>query len=243
MAESRRLAAKSVLPPKFILQATIAQMQGFVDTPAAENPFVTTLAQKMEGMPAMSDARREELRAQAEKIVATQVYPAWKKAIALLASQLPSSTDDAGLWRLKGGTDDYRYALRRYTTTSMSPEQIHELGLRQVATIEKQMDGILRQLGRTEGTVKERIEKLQADLTYPNPASDESREQIMRDIDAILRDAQKRAAVLFDRQPKASVIALRIRVFRRPTRRLRRLLRRRMDRDRESFCIREGSIG
>jgi uncharacterized protein (DUF885 family) len=208
MAESRRLAAKGILPPKFILQATIAQMQGFVDTPGTQNPFVTTLAQKMQGMPAMSDVRREELRAQAEKMVATQVYPAWKKAIALLASQLPSSTDDAGLWRLKGGADDYRYALRRYTTTSMSPEQIHELGLRQVATIEKQMDGILRQLGRTEGTVKERIEKLQADLTYPNPASDESREQIMRDIDAILRDAQKRAAVLFDRQPKASLIAL-----------------------------------
>jgi uncharacterized protein (DUF885 family) len=208
MAESRRLAAKGILPPKFILQATIAQMQGFVDTPGTQNPFVTTLAQKMQGMPAMSDVRREELRAQAEKMVATQVYPAWKKAIALLASQLPSSTDDAGLWRLKGGADDYRYALRRYTTTSMSPEQIHELGLRQVATIEKQMDGILRQLGRTEGTVKESIEKLQADLTYPNPASDESREQIMRDIDAILRDAQKRAAVLFDRQPKASLIAL-----------------------------------
>ena len=207
MAESRRLAAKGILPPRFILQATIQQMQSFVGTPAAENPFVTTLAQKMQPIEAMPGARREELRAQAEKIVDAQVYPAWKKAIALLTSQLPSSTDDAGLWRLKGGADDYRYMLRRFTITNMTPDQIHELGLRQVATIEKQMDGILRQLGRTEGTVKERIEKLQADMMYPNPTSDESREQIMRDIDAILRDAQKRATILFDKQPKAAIIA------------------------------------
>jgi uncharacterized protein (DUF885 family) len=55
--------------------------------------------------------------------------------------------------------------------------------------------------------VKERVEKLQADLRYPNPASDESREQIMRDIEVILRDGQERAALLFDKRPKASVIA------------------------------------
>jgi uncharacterized protein (DUF885 family) len=55
--------------------------------------------------------------------------------------------------------------------------------------------------------VKERIEKLRADLMYPNPASEESREQIMRDIEVILRDAQQRAALLFDKRPKAAVIA------------------------------------
>ena len=89
----------------------------------------------------------------------------------------------------------------------MSPDEIHELGLRQVAAIQSRMDQILRQLGRTEGSVKDRIEKLRRDRAYPNPASDESRAQIMRDIDSILDDAQKRAALLFDVTPKSRVVA------------------------------------
>jgi uncharacterized protein (DUF885 family) len=90
-------------------------------------------------------------------VVAGNVYPAWRKGIALLQSQLPRSNNDAGLWRLNGGGDAYAYFLRRYTTTGMTPDEIHELGKRQVAAIEKRMDEILRGLGRMDGTVKSRI--------------------------------------------------------------------------------------
>lgn len=89
----------------------------------------------------------------------------------------------------------------------MTPDQIHDLGLRQVEMIERQMDTIFKRLNRAEGTIKERIDKLRTDLAYPNPASEESREQIMRDINVIIQDAQRRAALLFDKRPKASVIA------------------------------------
>src|SRR5579871_4687332 len=124
MAEARRIASKNIIPPTFILQATIKQMQSFADPSPAQNPFVAIFAQKMEAakLPA---GRRAELQAEAEKIVATQVYPAWKKAIALLESQLPRSTNDAGLWRLKGGPEAYAYFLRRFTTTNLTAEQIH----------------------------------------------------------------------------------------------------------------------
>ena len=207
MAESKRIAAKGIIPPKFILQATIKQMEGFADGSPGQNPLVAILAQKMQAIPAMPTAKQEELRAKAEKIVGEQIYPAYKKATALLRSQLPRANDNAGLWRLKGGPEAYAFFLREFTTTNMTADQIHELGLRQVSTIERQMDEVLKRLGRTQGTVKERIEKLQADLTYPNPTSNESREQIMKDIDVILRDAQKRAALLFDKRPKAEVVA------------------------------------
>ena len=207
ISESRRLAKKNVIPPRFILEATIRQIQSFVDPSPGQNPFVTAFAGKMAAVKAISDAQREQLRAEAEKIVGTQIYPAWKKAAATLQSQLPRSTGDAGLWRLKGGPEAYAYFLRRYTTTNLTADQIHEIGLQQVARIETQMDGLLRQLGRTAGPVKERIAKLKLDLQYPNPASEESRAQIMRDIDGIIRDAETRAALLFDLRPKAPVVA------------------------------------
>src|SRR5439155_20519838 len=99
IADSRRLAAKNVIPPRFILGATIKQMQSFVDPSPGQNPFVTAFAEKMAAVDAIPAAQREQLRAEAEKIVGTQIYPAWKKAIATLQSQLPRSTNDAGLWR------------------------------------------------------------------------------------------------------------------------------------------------
>jgi len=105
ITQSNRLAAKGVIPPKFILQATIQQMQNFSDPSPARNPFVTVLEEKMAAIKTMPEGKREELRAQAEKVVATQIYPVWKKATAVLESQLPRSTDDAGLWRLKGGPE------------------------------------------------------------------------------------------------------------------------------------------
>ena len=60
---------------------------------------------------------------------------------------------------------------------------------------------------RTEGTVKDRIEKLSVDMRYPNPSSEESRAQIMKDIDSILADSQRRSALLFDIRPKTPVVA------------------------------------
>ena len=96
----------------------------------------------MDAIKDLSPARRNELRDEAEKIVETQVYPAWKRGVAALESQLPHSTDDAGLWRLKGGAEAYAYFLHRYTTTHLTADQIHEIGLREVARIEKEMDGI-----------------------------------------------------------------------------------------------------
>lgn len=203
IAEARALAAKNIIPPKFILNATIKQMQGFADPAPAQNPLVAIFAQKMEAAK-IPEARREALRSEAEKIVSVEVYPLWKNAIATLQAQLPRSTDDAGLWRLKGGANAYAYFLRRYTTTNLTPEQIHQTGLNEVARIEKEMDTIFRRLGRSEGSINERSEKLKRDLAYP--LTEEGRATLMAEADAILRDAEKRAAVLFDKTPKSRVI-------------------------------------
>jgi uncharacterized protein (DUF885 family) len=206
IAEAKRLESKNVRPPKFILEATVRQMQRFADPSPAQNPFVTVLVEKMQSAQ-VPQAKSEQLRAEAEKIVGQQVYPAWKRAIAVLASQQPKATADAGLWRLRGGAEAYRFFLHFHTTTDLTPEQIHQIGLDQVAQIEARMDTLFKQLGRTEGTVAARIEKLKLDMQYPDPASTASREQIMRDIDAILRDALERSAALFDLRPKSPVVA------------------------------------
>ena len=205
IAEAGRLKAKRMVPPRFILRSTLSQLEQFIGTPAAQNPLVAVFAERMRDIESLKPDEKEALRADAEKIVASDVYPAWRKAIALLESIVPASTDDAGLWRLPGGDKAYAYNLRRFTTTKLTPDEIHALGLRQVARLEAEMDKVFRSIGRSEGTLKARIAALSKELAYPN--TEEGRGQIMGDIERILRDAEKRSAVLFAETPKAPVIA------------------------------------
>ncbi len=205
IAEARRRADKGVLPPRFILQATVRQMRGFTEPSPNQNPFVTVFAQKIDGIQSMPETRRQMLRAQAEQIVAAQIYPAWKKGVELLESQMARATDEAGLWRFKSGSNAYAYALRRFTTTNLTAEQIHQIGLREVARIESEMDTIFRRLGRSEGPLQNRIDTLKKDLGYP--LTEQGRELIMADVNQILRDAQKRSEALFDTVPKSPVVA------------------------------------
>jgi uncharacterized protein (DUF885 family)/quercetin dioxygenase-like cupin family protein len=206
IAESRGLIAKNMFPPRFILRATVTQMRQFIATPPAKNPFVDAFAERMAAAKSvLPAARREELRAQAERIVAAQVYPAWKRAIALLEPLLSRATDEAGLWRFKGGDEAYAYALRRFTTTNLTADQIHQIGLQRVASIEQEMDTILRRLGRTEGSLTDRIKAIEKSQSYP--LTEDGRRLIMADVEQILRDAEKRAALQFDVRPKAPVVA------------------------------------
>ena len=207
IAEARRIAGLKLLPPRFIVQATLAKMQTFSDVPAAQNPLVTAFATRIASIAALPAAEREALQARATKLVGDEVYPAWRTAIALLESLLPQTTDDAGLWRYKKGAEVYAYALERFTTTKLTADQIHEIGLKQVARIEAEMDRILKSIGRTEGTVRERTEKLENDLRYPDVTSDATRALVMQDIDGLIKDAIVRSQTLFSQQPKTPVVA------------------------------------
>jgi uncharacterized protein (DUF885 family) len=205
IAEAKRLSAKNMIPPKFIVEATIKQMSDFISTPPPANPFVTTFAQRLGQVKSVPPAHVQELRAQVEKIVQTEIYPAWREGIALLQSLVAKTTDDAGISRFKGGTDAYAYDLHRFTTTKYTADQIHQIGLEHVASIEKQMDELLRKLGRTQGSVKDRIEQLKKDQAYP--LTENGRTQIMAEVERILRDAQRRSETLFDKKPKEVVVA------------------------------------
>jgi uncharacterized protein (DUF885 family) len=207
LVEAKRVAAAGLIPPAFIIKTTLASMRTFRDVPPEQNALVTVLAQKMGAIGGMAPDQRTKLQAEATRLVGAQVYPAWDRAIELLESIQPKATDDAGLWRLEGGDAAYTFFLSRFTTTTLTPEEIHHIGLKQVASIEGQMDTILKQLGRTEGPVRERIEKLRNDLRYPDPTSEASRAAIMKDTNAFIEDALQRSRSLFDLQPRTKVIA------------------------------------
>jgi uncharacterized protein (DUF885 family) len=166
---------------------------------------VVTFVERMNAVPEISADLRTTLADAAARVVEREIYPAWQKTIARLASQRPKATDDAGLWRFTDGAAIYAHRLKQFTTTSLTAAEIHQIGLREVGRIEAEMDAILRTLGRPDGTVKSRIEALEQELKYPE--TDEGRTSIMADIEALIRDAERRAGTLFDVRPTSPVVA------------------------------------
>ena len=206
VAEGRRLAGAHLLPPAFILRVTAKQMRGFLDMPPASNPFVTTFVEKLAAVNELPPAQRDRLRASAEQVTASQIYPAWRRALSLVEGEIPQATDAPGLWRFPKGADAYRAALARYTTTTMTPEEVHETGLEMVTDIEARMDRVLRELGFADGPLRARMEKMKAaQPQYPSTA--EGRAQYRAMITDIIADAQRRAAGLFERVPRMAVVA------------------------------------
>src|SRR5688500_1065640 len=205
VVESRQRAEKDLIPPRFILNRTIDQMRRFIETPPAQNPFVSSLDERAAGIKELTPAVRAAAVAQAERIVRESIYPEWKRGITYLETLVPRSADRAGLWRFEGGAKAYAHFLKAFTTTDYTADQIHEIGLRKVAELERDMDVILRKLGRPNGTVKARVAQLKTDLSYP--LNEEGRKQIMADIDAMIREAERRSALQFDVRPKGPVIA------------------------------------
>jgi uncharacterized protein (DUF885 family) len=207
LAEAKRLATAKMIPPRFILDATLKSMRTFIEAAPEQNPLVTVFAQKLDAIDGLTVTQRNDLRTKATTIVKNEIYPAWARAIALLESIVPQSTNDAGLWRLPGGDKAYANALARFTTTAMTPDEIHEIGLRRLAEIEAEMDAILRRIGRSEGSVGERMQQLEIDLRYPNPESEESRSKLMADLEALMKDAIVRSTPMFEQMPQTPVIA------------------------------------
>ena len=207
IAESRAQDARGVLPPAFILKSTIGQMERFVAPAPAANLLVTSLNERLGALPAVAPSQRARFVAAATKTVEASIYPAWQRALRLLREQLPKAKDDAGLWRLPRGAEAYRQQLRRFTTTEMTPEEIHELGLKQVARIEGEMDGLLKALGYSDGTVAERRARL--DREAPPITAADPRAVVLADYERVIRDAEARSSMLFDVGPRAPVVVRR----------------------------------
>jgi len=203
IAQAREAAGRGFLMPKFLVTSALGQFDRFLAPAPKANVLVASLDERAAKLKDLSAEDRAKFVAEAEQIVTTSVLPAFRRAQALLQEELPLATDDAGIWRLPNGDKAYANALHRLTTTDLTAAQIHELGLKEVARIEAEMDVLFRQLGYTTGTIKERMEKLTAD-NQP-PASPDPRPAMLAKYEEILRDAEKRCAVMFDIKPKAPI--------------------------------------
>ncbi len=211
IARARRAANKGLLPPRFILERARTQVEDFLKPAAADNLFATAFARRSARISSLPAADQTRLSADVLTLVTEQIRPAWQRVAALLNELHPRTTDDAGLWRLPDGAAAYAQALATFTTTTLGAEEIHQIGLREVARIEDEMDRVLRTLGRkelTEGPVKDRMQALR--LSLQPPAEPDPRPALIARFGDYVRDAQRRSQALFNLQPQAPVEVQRV---------------------------------
>ncbi|MFP3944411.1 MAG: DUF885 domain-containing protein [Alphaproteobacteria bacterium] len=204
---------QGVVPPAIVLEKALKDMRGFVTDEAAENALVTHLAGALEKMDGIDAGTREDLLSGAAKAVEKVVHPAYERLIAKTESLLNQASQDVGVWRLPQGEALYAASLRSQTTTDMSPDEIHELGLKEVGRIVAEMDRILKAQGYDEGTVGERMNALAEEDRFIYPDTEKGREQLLRDLRSMLDDMQARLPEWFGELPEQKVILRRVPEF------------------------------
>jgi uncharacterized protein (DUF885 family) len=188
------------VPPDFALAKTLDQMQKLRATPAASAVMTTSVAKraKEKGIPG-------DYAGQAEKIVTEKVYPALDRQIALVKDMQAHATHDAGVWKLKNGDEYYVDSILNWTTSTLKPAEIHQMGLDVVKTVSSRIDDIMKQHGMTKGTVGERLRAMYDDPKFRYPNTDAGKEKLLADLNVKVQVVRAKLPQYFGVLPKANV--------------------------------------
>ena len=163
IARMREGSKQKILWPRITLERIPAQIERQIVGNATESGFYAPF----ERMPAtFSDADRKRLADAARQTIEQQVVPAYRRLHAFFVKDyLPAAPSEVGIGRLPRGTEAYAARARRFTTTAMTPEQIHRLGLQEVARIRAEMERV-KQTAGFEGTLEQFFTKLRTDPQF-----------------------------------------------------------------------------
>ncbi|HOP18469.1 MAG TPA: DUF885 family protein, partial [Amphiplicatus sp.] len=202
--------AHGVVPPDFIIDKALNGMRNFIEGGAEANPLVTTLPAKLEKIEGLSEEARTAYVDEAKEIVSSQVIPGYEALIALFEDMAKTTDHNAGVWRIPDGSKIYAAALKSNTTTDMTADEIHEIGLSEVARIEAEMDAILIQQGLTEGDVSTRVKQLMSDPAQIFPNTDEGRQQMLDYLVELNTEVMEKAPQYFITLPPQPLEVVRV---------------------------------
>jgi uncharacterized protein (DUF885 family) len=196
----RHDAALKVTPPDFLIDRSLEQMRSLRNTAAAESVLATSVGKRAHKLALAADPGAE-----AARIVTAEVYPALERQMQALSELRPAAVHDGGVGRLPEGAAFYQVALRAATTTDMSAEEVHQLGLEQARELSAQMDTLLKAQGKKRSTVGERMAALAQDPQYLYPNTDAGRQQALDYCNGLISALQPQLPKYFHLRPKAAV--------------------------------------
>ncbi len=223
MANAERAAGQGVLPPRFVYDYLIPTAQNVItgypfgdageDTPS---PIWEDFAGKVDALVVQGEASEEEaaaLKAAGREAMRAYFGPAYALLVSFLHQQAHEASQDDGVWRLPDGEAYYATRLAAQTTTDMTADEIHALGLAEVARIHGEMSAIMETVG-FDGTLADFFAFMRTDPQFYKPNSDEGRAEYLAEARAMIDGMRERLPEMFNTFPKADILVKRVEPFR-----------------------------
>ncbi|KAB1154539.1 DUF885 domain-containing protein [Tenacibaculum aiptasiae] len=209
--------AKGIMPPKFVFAKVLDDSRNLIkgtpfDNSGKPSTLFNDFTNKVNALD-IDEAQKKELIEKGTAALKESVLPAYENLIATLEAQEKVASTDDGAWKLPEGSAFFNNALKRTTTTNLTAEEIHEIGLKEVARIHEEMRAIMKKVG-FKGTLKEFFEFMKKDQQFYYEDSQKGRKEYMDEATFIIDSMKTRLDELFITKPKAALIVKAVEPFR-----------------------------
>ncbi|CAM4027798.1 DUF885 domain-containing protein [Gillisia limnaea] len=206
-----------ILPPKFVFEKVLDDSQNVIKgKPFTNSTEASVLLDDFKTKVSkldLSQSQQRELIAEAEKALVKSVKPAYEKLIATMEDQQQRATSDHGAWKFPKGEAFYRNRLKRITTTDLTANEIHEIGLVEVARIHGEMEAIMKKVG-FKGSLQDFFEFMRNDPQFYYANTPEGKEKYLNEATSLINTMKGRLDELFLTKPKADIIVKAVEPFR-----------------------------
>ena len=212
ITEAEAREANGVVPPDWVFPYIISDTRNVITgapfTEGDDAPLYADLQSKVNSLE-ISDEEKADLIARGRAALLESVGPAYERLIAMFERQQANAPDQDGIWRFDNGAEYYAERLRYYTTTDLTADEVHQIGLREVERIHGEMRAIMAQV-EFEGSLQEFFTHLRTgdEFFYP------TREAYLADANATIAAMQERLPEFFGRLPQAEVVVQPVEAFR-----------------------------
>jgi uncharacterized protein (DUF885 family) len=211
--------AKNILPPKFVFPYVLNDCKNVISGQPFEktsnvNPLMEDITKKVNALTDVDDAGKKELIQKASDALMTSVKPAYEKLMAYWTELEKKSTVDDGAWKLPDGDTFYDAALKQTTTTDLTADQIHEIGLKEVERIHNEMREIMKKVNFKSDNLQEFFDFMRTDKQFYYPGTPEGKEAYRVKAVAIIDNMKKELDKLFLTKPKADCVVKPVEAFR-----------------------------
>jgi len=189
-----------LMPPRYLLEKVAPEAEDVASQTGESSPFAKPLKEFPSTIPA---ANQEGLRAELLAAIGEQIIPVYKRFAAFVRDEYaPHGRTEPGVWALPDGDASYRYAIRRMTTTDLTPDQIHEIGLQQLKETEAEMLALAQKLGFKD------LASFNEHIKNDRSLYATSGQQLLDLYAKYVRDMEPELPKLFGRLPKAKLVAI-----------------------------------
>ena len=217
LERASRAEEQGILPPRWVFPQIVDGARNVItgrpfDDSDADSPLLADFRSKL-GRLQLEEAQAAALLTSAERALLEFVEPAYGAVIAWASAAEARASEDDGVWKLPDGDAYYQQLLADYTTTPLTAEEIHQIGLREVARIHAQMRELMGSVG-FEGSLQEFFEFIRSDERFYYPDTEEGRAAYLTEATRMIEAMRGRLPELFHREPKAPMIVKAVEPFR-----------------------------